>query len=177
MIDMGTTLDSQTLMPADLVGMEQLHSFLAGHGPAGPGRCFLVGSTPGDQMEIPEALYRTLQVVVEALSRGLAVTVAPQPLTLTTQQAADLLGISRPTLIKLLEAGELPFHTVGTHRRIGLQDVVDYRQHRRDTAFALLQEMADETDEADEPATALRRAREARRVIGSRRHRLPTTVR
>jgi excisionase family DNA binding protein len=72
-----------------------------------------------------------LRDVVDALARGQAITVAPRDLTLTTQEAADLLGISRPTLVKLLERGEIPFDQPGRHRRVKLTDVLDYQQRAR----------------------------------------------
>lgn len=64
---------------------------------AGRSRYFLAGSSPADRVELPAEVYRVLRQVVEALRQGLAVTVAPLARTLTTQQAADLLGVSQPT--------------------------------------------------------------------------------
>lgn len=89
-------------------------------------------------------------------------TVAPQHTTLTTQQAADLLGVSRPTLIRLLEAGEISYTTPGRHRRLRLSDVLDYRDRVRHERDRRLDELADLSDEAglygDEVArTRLRR--------------------
>lgn len=63
-----------------------------------------------------------------AQSEGL--TVIAVPATITTQQAADLLNMSRPTLIARLKGGAIPFTTIGTHRRIALDDVLRYRTER-----------------------------------------------
>ncbi|OQO92024.1 hypothetical protein B1813_07020 [Saccharomonospora piscinae] len=93
------------------------------------GHCFLSGVTADERVALPEELYRVLRQVVAALRNGMAVTVAPQTQTLTTQQAADLLGVSRPTLIRLLDHGEISFERAGTHRRIGLRDLLAYRQN------------------------------------------------
>jgi excisionase family DNA binding protein len=76
-------------------------------------------------------VHRVLRQVVEAMRQGLAVTVAPQSLVLTTQQAADLLGVSRPTLIKLLDQDRIGYERIGTHRRVQLRDLLAYRDQRR----------------------------------------------
>ena len=64
------------------------------------------------------------------MTQGQAVTIAPVRMLLTTQEAANLLGISRPSLVKLLEAGEIPYQRSGRHRRVQLVDVLDYRSRR-----------------------------------------------
>ena len=82
---------------------------------------------------------QALVKVVESMRAGKAITVAPLDQRLTTQEAADFLGISRPTLVKLLEQGEIPYErpAAGRHRRVRLSDVLDYqilkRQERRTT--------------------------------------------
>lgn len=116
----------------------------------------------GTRIALPSEVATVLRDVVAAMAEGKAVTVAPQHTTLTTQQAADLLGVSRPTLIKLLEAGEIPYTTPGRHRRLRLSDVLDYRDRIRHERDRRLDELADVSDEAgrygDEAArTRLRR--------------------
>jgi excisionase family DNA binding protein len=86
--------------------------------------------------------------VVEAMSRGQAVAIAPVHQRLTTQEAADMLGVSRPTLVKLLESGEIPFEQPGRHRRVRLVDVLEYRDRssvRRREALDRMVEIADES--------------------------------
>jgi len=96
---------------------------------------------------VPASVHRLLAVIVHELARGNAVTIAPLHADLTTQQAADLLNVSRPFLIKLLESGTIPFHRVGTHRRVRLQDVMAYRHARSQARHAALAEMAREAQE------------------------------
>jgi excisionase family DNA binding protein len=85
------------------------------------------------EVELPHAVLRVLSEAVDVLLEGGAVAVLPYHTELTTQAAADYLGVSRPYLIKLLERGELPYRKLNSHRRIMLQDVEEYR-HRRDAA-------------------------------------------
>ncbi len=66
---------------------------------------------------------------------------------LTTQRAADLLGISRPFFVKLPESGKLPFHLTGTHRRVYLKDLLAYKEHRDRERRDALDEMAREAEE------------------------------
>ena len=110
----------------------------------------LAGLTLGDgtRIRLPDEVAQALQGIVEALAEGKAVTVAPQHTTLTTQQAADLLGISRPTLVKLLEEGEIPHTRPGRHRRVRLSDVLAYRDAMRRDAHEALDELAGISEEA-----------------------------
>lgn len=82
-------------------------------------------------LHVPVEILRFLARVLEQLAEGDAVTLVPYHKELTTQQAADLLNVSRPYLIKqLLDSGELAYHRVGNRRRIRFQDLMEYR--RRD---------------------------------------------
>src|SRR3546814_6595386 len=83
------------------------------------------------------------------MAQGQAVTVAPVHQRLTTQEAADLLGISRPTVVKLLESGEIPFEQPGRHRRVRLADVLAYRERASAARRAALDRMVELADEAD----------------------------
>src|SRR5579872_7043329 len=84
----------------------------------------------GERLELPDAVYRLLKEIVRNMQLGRAIVLVPENQQLTTQRAADLLGVSRPHLIKLLESGELPYHKAGSHRRIYLRDLVAYKTRR-----------------------------------------------
>jgi excisionase family DNA binding protein len=93
-------------------------------------------------------LRNVLAHASEALSQGQAVTLEPRHAVLSTQEAADLLGVSRPTLVKLLESGAIAFTKPGRHRRVNLEDLLAYqnelREHRRTELSAMSAEAADD---------------------------------
>ena len=95
----------------------------------------------GEEMLLPSEVYEVLLEVVTAMSKGQAISVVPKSQRLTTREAADFLGISRPTLVKLLEAGEIPYEQPSCHRRVLLSDLVAFKQRRRDARRATLAEM------------------------------------
>ncbi|WP_062356392.1 helix-turn-helix domain-containing protein [Herbidospora yilanensis] len=109
----------------------------------------LTGPDGSPRLPLPLPLYEALLQVAEALSQGLAVTVAPQHMTMSTYEAAELLGISRPTLVKLLEGGEIPHQRAtdrpGAHRRVKLEDVLAYQEKRRTERRRLLDELTQES--------------------------------
>jgi excisionase family DNA binding protein len=119
--------DEHTVVaPSDMAAMLRLATFLEQHvEPAG-----LVGPD-GQTVPLPVEVYDILVQVVEAMRSGKAITVTPLEQRLTTQQAAELLGVSRPTLVKLLESHEIPYELPGRHRRVRLADVLEYRDRRR----------------------------------------------
>jgi excisionase family DNA binding protein len=84
----------------------------------------------GRSLKLPHSVYTLLRQLVSELAEGNAVTIVPVRHELTTQQAADILNFSRPFLIRLLEAGAIPFGKVGTHRRILFEDLMAYKQRR-----------------------------------------------
>lgn len=96
------------------------------------GKAKVVGPD-GRQIAIPQPVHDILLIILRNLQAGNAISVIPERPQLTTQRAANILGVSRPFLVGLVEAGDIPFHMVGRHRRIYLRDLLDY-QRRRDTA-------------------------------------------
>jgi len=165
-----SAMDEATYVPSsgESEQLAVVHDFITAHERAGKGaiapRYFLAGATAGEQVELPHHVYQVLRQVVEAMQLGLAVTVVPQTHVMTTQQAAELLGVSRPTVIKLLDGGKIPFSKVGNHRRVRLEDLLSYRQERRAEQYAALEatggDYATEQD-VEEVLPDLRRARGA----------------
>lgn len=99
----------------------------------------------GEQIVLPPSLYLVLKRIVSHLAHGRAVTVVPINKEVTTQEAADILNVSRPYLVKLLEQGDIPFIKVGAHRRIRLDDLMEYKERRdaeRDKALAELTQLS-----------------------------------
>jgi excisionase family DNA binding protein len=102
----------------------------------------------GERIALPEEVFRVLVTVVDAMAGGQAVTIAPHNQTLTTQEAAEILGVSRPTLVRLLDGGRIPFRQPGRHRRILLRDVLAYEEERRYERRAGLDELIAVSEEA-----------------------------
>ena len=108
---------------------------------------FVEGGKAGDVFAVPAPALRILHDVLTQMAAGNAVTLVASNAELTTQQAADYLNVSRPYLIGLLEQGQIPYHKVGTHRRILLWDVTEYKKQ---IDAARLETLAELTAQAQE---------------------------
>jgi len=96
----------------------------------------------GRQIEIPKPVHDLLLAILKNLQTGKAISIVPEHQQLTTQRAADILGVSRPFLVGLLEGGQIPFHMVGSHRRIYLRDLLDYKRQRDQARHQAVNNMA-----------------------------------
>jgi excisionase family DNA binding protein len=100
-----------------------------------------------DSIEIPSSATQLVVEILAQMARGNAVSLLASQSELTTQEAAALLQVSRPFLIQLLEAGEIPHRKVGTHRRVTVSDLLAYQQRTRQ---ARLQALSDLTEQAQD---------------------------
>ncbi len=98
-------------------------------------------------LELPAGAVAMLMEILEAMAAGRGVTLVPENAELTTVQAADVLNVSRPFLIKLLEENALPHRKVGKHRRIRMEDVMAYKSRIDREREAVLEQLAREAQE------------------------------
>jgi excisionase family DNA binding protein len=108
--------------------------------------CRLVGPK-GESIPLPETIFYLLERVVEVMARGDSITVIPVGREVTTQQAADLLNMSRQYLVRLLDQGRIPFRKTGKHRRLRIEDVLSFKGTRDKDRRAGLRELSQMTQE------------------------------
>lgn len=101
-------------------------------------------SSSGVAITLPAEVAQALREVVAAMAEGRAITIAPRDTVLSTQAAAEMLGVSRPTLVRILESGELPYEQPARHRRVKLADLLAYRDRIRRRRREVLDEMSTE---------------------------------
>jgi excisionase family DNA binding protein len=98
----------------------------------------------GEKILIPADALRLLVAILSQMAKGNAVTLIPVHAELTTQEAADLLNVSRPFLVNLLEEGKIPFRRVGSRRRVFAKDVLRYKEEIDKKRLKILEELANE---------------------------------
>ena len=108
--------------------------------------------TDADQkkpIELPAGAVALLMDILEAMAAGRGITLMPESAELTTVQAAELLNVSRPFLIRLLDEGAIPHRKVGKHRRIRMEDVMAYKAAIDREREAVLDQLVSEAQEQD----------------------------
>lgn len=103
----------------------------------------------GVKVSIPESALNFLLEYLRSLSEGQAVSILPVESELSTQQVADILNVSRPHLVKMLENNEIPHHKVGRHRRVNAKDLIEYKRQRDEEREGLLDDLASQAQELD----------------------------
>jgi excisionase family DNA binding protein len=109
-------------------------------------KCQLVGPR-GENIPLPESVFYVLERVAEVMARGDSITVVPVGREVTTQQAAELLNVSRQYLVRLLDEGRISFRKVGKHRRLRVEDVLSFKAARDKDRRAGLRELSRMTEE------------------------------
>jgi excisionase family DNA binding protein len=105
------------------------------------------GDDQSSAIELPRAAVDLLVRILIEMAEGNAITLIPIHAELTTQQAASMLGVSRPFLIQQMEAKKIPFRKIGTHRRIRFKDVMDYKRRIDADRVKVLDQLAAEAQE------------------------------
>jgi excisionase family DNA binding protein len=105
----------------------------------------VIGEKKGTTIKVPAAVFRMLLTILTQMAVGNAVTIIPIHSELTTQEAADLLNVSRPYFVQLLEAGKIPYRKVGTRRKILFQDLMKFKKDDDTERSKLLDQLVEES--------------------------------
>jgi excisionase family DNA binding protein len=130
----------RTLLPQAAGAYDQLHDLLNAS-------AVYLEADDHPRVRLHNDLLHVLAQIVDALQHGDAVSVVPRRTVLTTQEAADMLGVSRPTLVAMLERGEIPYDKPSRHRRVLLRDLLNYEAELRARRSEALEELAEQAVE------------------------------
>lgn len=110
---------------------------------------FFMIKTEGQEIQLPPIIAQVLNEIINILSNNGSLTLIPMDKELTTQQAADILNVSRPYIVKLLQNNEIPYRKVGTHRKILIKDLIEYKIKSSANRKAKLSELVNLTQELE----------------------------
>src|SRR5580704_19504881 len=127
---------------AESVLAKETSRVLASHMGAAEPLQFRIGPAPEETVRVPASAVRMLVRILEEMAKGNAVTLIPVHAELTTQEAADMLNISRPSLIQLLDEGKIEFRRVGTHRRVRFEALMEYKRQADADRRKVLEQLA-----------------------------------
>ena len=99
------------------------------------------------KLDVPAKVFEMLKFILSNIAEGKAFSIIPLETELSTQQAADMLNVSRPFLVKQLEAGAIPYTKVGRHRRVLLQDLLNYKKQNEATREQALLNLSKQAQE------------------------------
>jgi excisionase family DNA binding protein len=111
-----------------------------------PAECKLVGPS-GETIPIPESMFYILERVAEVMARGDSITIVSAGKEMTTQQAADILNVSRQYLVRLLDGGRISYTKTGKHRRLRIEDVLAFKERRDEERRSSLEELTRASEE------------------------------
>ena len=117
--------------------------------PGAPLSLRVVDDTQEAPIELPAGAVALLIEILDAMAAGRGVTIIPENAELTTAEAAEVLNVSRPFLIGLLEQGQIKFRKVGSHRRIRMEDVMDYKEKVDAERDGILAELVADAEDQD----------------------------
>ncbi len=135
-------MNSQTLKPNDIKAARELSRLFAQH--KGYSTQLQIGS---EQITLPKNVLQIMLEVVTQVANGKQVSVLSKESDLTTAETAELLNVSRPYVVQLLQEGKLPFHMVGTHRRVLLEDALRYKEAQRKKSLEIMGKLSKEAQE------------------------------
>lgn len=133
------------LSPELLTQFQQRLQQLQGAAARRPAVALKIGQEP--ELVLPDALVKFLLQALQQAAVGKKVVLADADAEISPEKAAVLLHVSRPFLVKQLDSGAIPFHWVGTHRRLRLTDVLAYKQQRQAQSRELLRQMREEAED------------------------------
>ena len=133
------------LSPELLAQFQQRLPQLQGAAARRPAVALKIGQEP--ELALPEAVVKFLLQALQQAAAGKKVVLVDADAEISPEKAAALLHVSRPFLVKQLDSGAIPFHWVGTHRRLRLADVLAYKQQRQAQSWELLRQMREEAED------------------------------